>query len=125
MHTRLPGLSSVHLLPQKELLQAIRDVISNVTGQKLPDPLPEPELVAYGQVGLKQAVSLLDNLDKLHMEKMAFSSNQPQTMEAYGMAYGILSYSYDPSPAATFWCSENERCIVSCADCTCTIATLT
>lgn len=63
-----------------------------VTGQTLPDPVREPELVAHGEVALTDAALLLDNLDQLHIHDGPSISEQPLTMEAYGMAYGMLSY---------------------------------
>lgn len=73
-------------------VQAIRDTIVAVTGQTLPDPMREPELMAHGQVKLTDAALLLDNLDQLHIHDSPSISEQPVTMEGYGMAYGMLSY---------------------------------
>ena len=73
-------------------MQAIRDTITAVTGQQLPAPIPEPELVAHGNVVLQATVLLLDNLNQLHIDGAPIVSDQPLTMEGYGLAYGMLSY---------------------------------
>eukprot|EP00892_Ulva_mutabilis_P010462 jgi/Ulvmu1/7789/UM004_0018.1 len=73
--------------------EAVRNTIAKVTGETLPDALPEPDLVAHGKVIFKHVASLMDNLDQLHAEETAIFSKQPLTMEEYGMAYGMLGYS--------------------------------
>lgn len=84
-------------------MQAIRDTITAVTGQQLPAAIPEPELVAHGNVLLQATALLLDNLDQLHIDGAPIDSDQPLTMEGYGLAYGMLSYT-----CASTLCTESS-----------------
>lgn len=83
-----------------------------MTGQQLPDPMPEPELVAYGEVVINDTVLLMDSLDQLHIDSDAFVSDEPLTMEGYGLAYGMLSYT-----CAAALCTATSVCTQCPAAC--------
>ena len=46
-------------------VQGIRNAIMAHTNQTLPDPPPQPKIVAYGDVALTQQATLLDSLGDL------------------------------------------------------------
>lgn len=53
------------------------------TNQTLPDPPPQPTIVAYGDVALTQQGTLLDHVKDLYIGKGIYSQT-PQPMEDYG-----------------------------------------
>lgn len=63
--------------------QGIRNAIMAHTNQTLPDPPPQPRIVAYGDVALTQQATLLDSLDDL-FPGLGIYSQVPMPMEEYG-----------------------------------------
>ena len=64
-------------------VQGIRNAIMAHTNQTLPDPPPQPRIVAYGDVALTQQATLLDSLGDL-FPGLGIYSQVPMPMEEYG-----------------------------------------
>lgn len=64
------------------VVQGIRNAIIAHTNATLPDPPPQPVLVAYGSVALTQQGTLLDHIKELFPGKGIYSQ-VPEPMENY------------------------------------------
>jgi hypothetical protein len=73
-------------------LQALREVIEDMTGQEAPAPPAEPILASYGPVSFSQQATMFANLDSLRITHEDIYSNSALPMEEYGMAYGVILY---------------------------------
>lgn len=66
-----------------DLLQAVRDVITEHTGLVPPQLPPQPPSKVYGRLVLEQRVALLDALPAL-AQGDGILAKVPERMEAYG-----------------------------------------
>lgn len=64
-------------------MQMIRNALKKHMGSELPKSPPPPTIKAYGQVDLKQSVSLLEALPQLWPGE-GIISRRPLPMEEYG-----------------------------------------
>jgi hypothetical protein len=70
-------------------------VFAKATG-RVPDPLLAPlPAAAYGQVAMRDAVPLLHRLAPLNAWGSPVYCREAASMEAQGMAFGIVVYQYE------------------------------
>lgn len=105
--------------------QAIRAVIKEHLGKKLPSPPPPNPTAAYGTYTVQEAVGLLEALPYLFPGDGIFSQ-YPDVMENYGQGYDppaplLLFCSYTPLPpypglciVRFFFAEETQACFVAC-----------
>ena len=80
-------------------------MIKRATAVQPPELPEEPLQEAYGPVHLPDTALLLYNLDQLGTTATGspMFSRHPLPMEAYGLAFGMLTYTY-AAPAAYCFC---------------------